>query len=147
MIRCANCGHKESFHIKAVSSVFVNHVSQPCDYEADLTKDEQCGCENFVPMRGLEAIISEVERTDRTPVLMESVEECEECGHPVNLHDAEEGCTFERGDSYESGYAPMALGPCGCTAVTFETPLDAAQKERRHLDELYQNDLQRRSGC
>ena len=45
---------------------------------------------------------------------------CEECDHPVHLHDSKEGCTFERGDHYESGYAPMALGPCGCQAYTVE---------------------------
>lgn len=45
---------------------------------------------------------------------------CDECGHPVVRHDAKEGCTFERGDSYESGFAPMALGPCGCTEITLE---------------------------
>jgi len=28
-----------------------------------------------------------------------------------------------------------------------ESVLTEEQKERRHLDELYQNDLQRRSGC
>lgn len=37
--------------------------------------------------------------------------ECPECGHPPHRGE----CTVERGDSYQSGFAPMALGPCGCT--------------------------------
>ncbi len=47
---------------------------------------------------------------------------CDECGHKVSLHGPE-GCEYERGDSYTPGYAPMALGPCGCTAWTLE-PVD-----------------------
>lgn len=44
---------------------------------------------------------------------------CDECGHPTRLHGSE-GCAFERGDRYESGYAPMAGGPCGCQATELE---------------------------
>lgn len=48
---------------------------------------------------------------------------CEECGHPVSLHD-EYGCQYERGDAWVTGNqadAPtvlMAQGPCGCKAIS-----------------------------
>jgi hypothetical protein len=51
--------------------------------------------------------------------------ECDDCGHDVNLHDAKEGCTFERGDAWVTGNQGsqptvlMAQGPCGCTAIKF----------------------------
>lgn len=53
--------------------------------------------------------------------------ECEECGHKMRLHDAKEGCTFERGDAWVDGErmgARMAQGPCGCTSVTVEPAED-----------------------
>jgi len=45
---------------------------------------------------------------------------CEECGHKISLHNDKYGCQVERGDIYESGYAPRAGGPCGCMAWTVE---------------------------
>jgi hypothetical protein len=50
---------------------------------------------------------------------------CEYCHHATAKHSAN-SCTHERADSYEAGYAPMALGPCGCQAVTIE-PLTFAE--------------------
>jgi hypothetical protein len=48
------------------------------------------------------------------------IEICDECGHEVRLHNDPDGCQYECGDRYESGFAPMAGGPCGCTAWTVE---------------------------
>ncbi len=45
---------------------------------------------------------------------------CDECGHRIRLHGQPEGCQYERGDRYQSGYAPMAMGPCGCRAWSQE---------------------------
>ena len=45
---------------------------------------------------------------------------CEECLHPIRLHNDQYGCEVEGPDIYEAGYAPRASGPCGCTAWTME---------------------------
>jgi hypothetical protein len=53
-------------------------------------------------------------------------EPCDECGHRVSLHGIY-GCEHERGDGVAPGEGgasgsgfEMALGPCGCQAITFE---------------------------
>jgi hypothetical protein len=58
---------------------------------------------------------------------------CDECGHEIGLHDSKEGCTHEHGDRYESGYAPMAGGPCGCTAWEVEEVSEAEAKSEPGL--------------
>jgi hypothetical protein len=69
--------------------------------------------------------------------------ECEECGHKIRLHHADYGCEFERGDAWVDGTsmgAWMAMGPCGCTAVTgpeeFEREASADTDDREQYDEL-----------
>lgn len=44
---------------------------------------------------------------------------CEECGHLVSRHHAENGCESERTRQIE-GSSETESGPCGCTAVTVE---------------------------
>ena len=62
MIRCRNCGHAEKFHINVI-----DYKPQPCDYEGVFAIFEDdtprlCGCEHFVPMRGLDATLERIER-------------------------------------------------------------------------------------
>jgi hypothetical protein len=42
---------------------------------------------------------------------------CDECSHPIRLHDDPYGCQHERGDQVV-GEVLMAMGPCGCRAWT-----------------------------
>jgi hypothetical protein len=51
-------------------------------------------------------------------MIMRSEPVCE-CGHKQSKH-GKDGCSHERGDSYSAGFAPVALGPCGCEAFTLE---------------------------
>ena len=41
------------------------------------------------------------------------IETCYECGHALSYH-TETGCEYEQADSFTSGYAQQAPGPCGC---------------------------------
>jgi hypothetical protein len=61
---------------------------------------------------------------------------CDECLHPISLHHADYGCEYERGDAWITGNQPsqptvlMAMGPCGCRAVTFESGSASGKGDR-----------------
>ena len=80
------------------------------------------------------------------------LEFCEECNHPIEKHGPD-GCEFERGDTYESGFAPYAQGPCGCKAHEYIGIPDvpaivwAHELAVNEQDEKRLAELERRSGC
>jgi len=49
---------------------------------------------------------------------LDEVLDCDNCGHPLSLHDPKYGCEFERGD-FLIGDAEFlqAVGPCGCLTM------------------------------
>ena len=65
---------------------------------------------------------------------------CNECGHPISLHDANEGCTYERGDAYISGFAPMAQGPCGCAKPADDGDMEYSNERIAEADERGDDD-------
>jgi hypothetical protein len=73
--------------------------------------------------------VSRCEQAHARHVERETEALCEDCGHEVRLHGDKYGCQYERGDSLVGGHnkygeevdaIPMAMGPCGCTAITVE---------------------------
>lgn len=55
---------------------------------------------------------------DLTDLLLDEL--CDDCNHKIRQHADKYGCQHERGDRYTAGYAPIAIGPCGCVVWTVE---------------------------